>query len=70
MQEILATISNSAALALLGAGVLLVVLIAPVALRLAGLSGAQIVETLKLTLQFAVDAIKVFRHTDSTSLED
>jgi len=45
----------------IGLAVVLLVVLAPAALALAGLTGAQIVELLRLTMQFVIDLIKVFR---------
>lgn len=39
----------------------LIVLLVPVALRLAGLTGQQIVDVLTLTLQFFVNIVREFR---------
>lgn len=69
MEQIITSITDNPVLALLGAAVLLTILLMPIVLHIAGLSGAQIVETLKLTLKFFVDVVKAFRDTDSTSLE-
>ena len=47
--------------AALGLLVLLGVLLAPVALRLAGLSGTQIIELLRATMEFIVEVVREFR---------
>jgi len=41
--------------------VCLVVLLVPLALRLAGLTGAQIADVLKLTMQFFINLVAEFR---------
>ena len=64
MIDILNLIASSPVLALLGAGVLLVVLVAPIVLRIAGLSGAQIVDLLKTTARFAVNLALALRIED------
>lgn len=55
------TLLTNPIFAALGLLVLLGVLLAPLALKLAGLSGAQIIEVLKATMQFIVDIIREFR---------
>ena len=57
MQQLLA----NPFLAALGALVLLGVLLAPLALKLAGLSSEQIIEVLKATMQFVIDTIRELR---------
>jgi len=47
--------------AVFGLLVLLGVLLAPVALKLAGLTGSQIIELLSATMQFIVEIIHEFR---------
>ena len=64
MGELMQGIANSPALALLGAGVLLVLLLAPIALRIAGLSGSQIVDLLKTTARFAFNLASALRCGD------
>lgn len=64
MQDIFNAIAASPALAWLGAGVLLLVLFAPIALKIAGLSGAQIVELLRTTAAFAVNFVVALRCED------
>ena len=59
-------IAQSPLLALLGGAVLLGVLIAPIALRIAGLSGAQIVDLLKTTARFAFNLAAALRIEDDT----
>ena len=60
MSEILKTLPQSAI-----TGVLIVVLVVtiflPIALRVAGLTGQQIVDLLTLTMQFFVNLIREFR---------
>lgn len=64
MQAILSSISSSPVLAALGALLLLVIVIAPVGLKVAGLSGAQIVAVIKLTAETAVKLVRAFRCQD------
>ena len=61
MEAILQSIASSPALALLGAGVLLTIILIPLALRLAGLTGAQIVQTIQITLQAFIQLAQGFR---------
>jgi len=63
--ELLKSVSESPVLALLGAGVLLVVILIPVFLRLAGLSGAQIIDVLAMTGRMIVDLVRAFREENS-----
>ena len=51
--------------AVLGLLVLLGLLLAPLALKLAGLTGAQIIEVLQATMQFIVEIIREFRRQNS-----
>ena len=60
--NILDSIANSPALALWGAGVLVVLFLAvPIALRVAGLSGGQIVALLKYTASVFVQLVRAYR---------
>lgn len=52
-------------LAAAGLVVLLLILLLPLALRLAGLTGAQILELLRATMAFIIEAIKTFRSTNN-----
>jgi len=52
---------SSPVLALLGALLVLLIIAVPLALRLAGLSGKQIVEVITLTLQFLVNFAQSLR---------
>jgi hypothetical protein len=58
--DILAKAPTSLVLGALGIIALLILLI-PIALRLAGLTGAQIADTLNLTLQFFINIVREFR---------
>ena len=62
--DLLKNVAASPALALLGAGVLLALLLAPIALRVAGLSGSQIVDLLKTTARFAFNLASALRIQD------
>lgn len=59
--DVLSTIGHSPYLALLGAAGLLTVLLVPLVLKAAGLSGSQIVETIRLTLRFFSGVVSAFR---------
>lgn len=61
MVEILHEIGSSPVLAFVGAALLLALLLLPVALKLAGLSGQQIVDTLTITGRILIDLVKAFR---------
>lgn len=52
-------------LAVFGLCVLLAVVLAPVALRIAGLTGAQIIELLRATMEFVVTVVREFRDGNS-----
>ena len=60
------TLSHSPILALFGTCILLAILVAPIVLRIAGLSGAQIVDLLKTTARFAVNLALALRIEDDT----
>lgn len=45
----------------------LVLLLVPIALRLAGLTGQQIADTLSLTMQFAINLVREFREQNKDS---
>jgi hypothetical protein len=61
IKDVLTEIANTPALALLGGVVVMATLLAPAALALAGLTGAQIIDLLKSTMQFVIELIKAFR---------
>jgi len=63
MQQIL----ENPLLAALGALVLLAVILAPAALRVAGLTGGQIIELLKATMQFIVEVVRSFRSENKSN---
>jgi hypothetical protein len=65
--SVLQSIVSNPVLAVIGFAVVIVVLFAPIALRIAGLSGAQIVDLLKATAGFAVNLASVLRCSDDTS---
>lgn len=61
IDRLIAVLSSSPALALLGLALLVALVFAPAALRLAGLSGLQIVELLRSTMTFVVELVRQFR---------
>lgn len=63
--EILHTLASSPLLALLGLLVVVALLAAPLALRAAGLTGGQVVELLKATMAFVVEAVRAFRASNA-----
>lgn len=52
---------SNPALSVLGLLLLIGVLLAPLALRVAGLSGAQVVELLRSTMGFILEVVREFR---------
>lgn len=66
MNEILQSIGSSPALALLGAGVLVTIILIPVFLRLAGLSGAQIIDLISITWRMVIDLVRAFREENKS----
>lgn len=70
MKDIIQALTSSPALALLGAALLLTVLLAPIALRIAGLTGHEIIETLRLTLQFFTGIVQAFREEKKNGKAD
>jgi len=65
LRTILDACAQSPALALFGASVLVALLLAPLMLRIAGLSGAQIIELLRATMTFIITAIRELRSTNN-----
>lgn len=61
MEALLKTLSESPVLALLGAVVVVAIVLIPVFLRLAGLSGAQIIDVINITGRMIVDLVRAFR---------
>lgn len=59
--EILNTVSSSPLLAIVGLVAILAIVLAPIALRVAGLTGSQIIELLRSTMSFIVQVIHEFR---------
>jgi len=70
MVEILNAIAASPALALLGAACLLFLLLAPIALRIAGLTGRQIVDTLAMTWQMIIGLVRAFREENKRASQE
>ena len=66
MENLVHSIVTNPAFAALGFGVFMVILLAPLALRLAGLSGSQIVQVLTETIHHAAQIIKALRCTDDS----
>jgi len=66
MQAFLNSVAGSPALALLGGLIVVALFAAPIALKLAGLSGSQIVALLKYTAETVVALVRAYRCTDST----
>lgn len=67
--DVLTAIGHSSYLALLGAGVLITILLIPLVLKAAGLSGTQIVETIRLTLRFFSGVVTAFRDENKNGKE-
>lgn len=65
--DALDALGRSPLLAAVGLLVVLAILLAPIALRLAGLSGGQIAELLKSTMSFVVLLIREFRTSNKQS---
>lgn len=65
MPNILQAIAASPLLAIVGLVVLLAIILAPIALSIAGLTGAQIIELLKSTMAFIIQVIHEFRASNS-----
>ena len=61
MLQLLQWLEKQPFIGLFGAFVLAAILLIPLALRLAGLTGVQIVDVIKLTLQFFVNLAASFR---------
>lgn len=64
MTSVIQAIGASPVLAVIGLVVVLAVVLAPVALGIAGLTGAQIVELLKSTMVFVVEVIREIRSSN------
>jgi len=65
MQQILTILSTSPLLALIGLTCVLAFVFTPAVLSLAGLTGVQIIELLRATMEFVLQVIREFRHTNS-----
>lgn len=65
LETVIQAALNSPYLAALGLLVLLALILAPIALRLAGLTGDQVVRLLQATMQFILEVIKDFRNSNS-----
>lgn len=61
MDNIVQAILSSAVFPVMGLAAMLTILLIPLVLRLAGLSGKQIVDTIALTLQFFRGLVQSFR---------
>lgn len=61
MEHLIDTLANSPLLALVGLLVVIAILIAPIMLRLAGLTGGQVLELFRATMSFILSAIHEFR---------
>jgi len=69
VNDVIASLAQQAPLVVVLALVLLLGLaLLPIALRIAGLSGSQIVDTLALTLQFGINLIRAFRDENRGNL--
>lgn len=64
LEEIGNALTGTPALACLGVLVIVAVLIAPLLLSLAGLTGAQIVKLLRETMKFVMDVVRAFRRSN------
>lgn len=62
MQTIAQALIASPFFAILGALTLATIVLIPVVLRLAGLTGVQIVEVLRFTLQFFISIVDAYRN--------
>lgn len=65
MVEILHELGNSPLLAALGLVTLLALVVAPIVLRMAGLTGAQIVQLLSATMNFLIELVRQFRQENN-----
>jgi len=63
--DIINAIAGSPLLAIVGLVVIVSIVLAPAALSLAGLTGAQIIDLLKSTMQFIISLIHEFRSSNA-----
>lgn len=67
MNDILQTISTSPLLAYLGFAFMLLLLLIPIALKLAGLTGQQIADVLAMTWQMLIQLVQALRAENKAS---